>query len=125
MRAPGGAAMMRQMADARKKPTIPGFPNKPPGGFAGGRIFGWERAFSSVWHRHSLSFGRSYTVGESGFRGLQPLRVRCPISGHGEALPPDQVAGGRPRNAVGSSAADHPDGPHASPSLACSLARMA
>ena len=36
------------------------------------------------------------------------------MSGHGEAMPPAQVAGGRPRSAVGSATADHPDGPHAS-----------
>ena len=34
--------------------------------------------------------------------------------GHGETLPPDQVAGGRARNRVKSAAADHPDGLQAS-----------
>jgi hypothetical protein len=96
-----------------KPGTAPGFPNKLLGALAGGRIFGLERTFSSVRHRHSLCFGRGCTAGESGFRGLQPPRVRRPMSEHGEALPPDQVAGGRPRNAVGSSAAGHPEGAHA------------
>jgi hypothetical protein len=35
-------------------------------------------------------------------------------AGHGETLPPDQVAGGRARNRVKSAAAGHPDGPQAS-----------
>jgi hypothetical protein len=74
--------------------------------------------FSSVWHQHGFSLGRGCTAGESGFRGLQPPRVRCPMSGHGEPLPPDRGAGGGPGNSVGSSAADHPDGPHASARIA-------
>src|SRR5271154_1297812 len=54
------------------------------------------------------------TAGESGFEALQPPRVRYPICGHGEALPPDQVAGDRAWNRVRLAAAGYPDGPQAS-----------
>jgi hypothetical protein len=72
-----------------------------------------KRAFLAQHGICTAFFGRGCTAGESGFRGLQPL-VQRPISGHAEALPPDQAAGGRTRDAVGKIAADHPDGPQAS-----------
>jgi hypothetical protein len=54
------------------------------------------------------------TAGESGFEALQPPRVRYPICGHGEALPPDRVAGDRAWNRVRLAAAGYRDGPQAS-----------
>ena len=93
---------------------MPGFPNKPAGASDGQWIFGCEGVSAQCGIGMALSFGCGCTAGESGFEALQPPRVRYPMGGHGEASPPDQVAGGRTRNAVRSAAADHPDGPQAS-----------
>ena len=102
----------------RQRDRHPRIPEQTARRVSGRSHFRLRARFSSVWHQHGFSLGRGCTAGESGFRGLQPPRVRCPMSGHGEPLPPDRGAGGGPGNSVGSSAADHPDGPHASARIA-------
>ncbi len=92
----------------------PGFPNKPSGVVQGGRFFGENPVRGSALHCETPSFRCGYTLGESGLEAVQPSRVRGLRSGQGEALPPDQVVGGRPQDGVRSAAADHPAGPHAS-----------
>ena len=97
----------------RSAPTS--IPEQTARGVSGRTHFRLSARFGSVWHQHGFSlWDAAARRASSGFRGLQPPRVRCPMSGDGEALPPDRVAGGGPGNTVGSSAADHPGGPQAS-----------
>ena len=99
----------------------PGFPNKPAGVVQGSRFFGENPVRGSVLHRETPSFRCGYTPGESGLEAVQPSRVRGLRSGQGKALPPDQVAGGRPQDAVRSAAADSSGSVRISVCEACSV----